>query len=344
MQPTRVLMIHGMGHMGNPPENWSKDLRQNLAVKLNVSASDCKTIFIYNDKNTEHKKAPVRKYDENTILQICTYAGTNGQTLQFYELTWSMLTEDIKEKVLGYDRKYASDRAKKNKDVKEKVINKGLSDAILYVANYRFALQYPIEQAICMVAYRFQEGMPCRFTEVRGQVDNLFIITHSLGSFMLYDTLKAKYARNAGNDGDPERTAVFDNIKKRTKTIYMLANQLPLLCLAFFSNAHRECEEPGTARVESNESQSAPQIHVIAISDPNDLLSYPLTDWQLGFLDLKVQVGPPTNVLVDLAGFSWTNILGWADSFSAHNGFYDDDRVVDVIACGIKKNQVAKCR
>lgn len=69
-------------------------------------------------------------------------------------------------------------------------------------------------------------------------------------------------------------------------------------------------------------------IQVVAISDPNDPLSYGISPQDLnspGDIDF-------VNVEIDIA----PEFLGiYADPFVAHEGHIHDDRVIKLIACGV---------
>jgi hypothetical protein len=80
----------------------------------------------------------------------------------------------------------------------------------------------------------------------------------------------------------------------------------------------------------------APKTHVVAISDHNDLLSYPLRDWQL---DLVRAPGEVTNIFVQL-----TRPIGWvANPKKAHMGHDRNDEVIKIVACGTKDEKPQAC-
>ena len=159
-------------------------------------------------------------------------------------------------------------------------MNWSLSDAVLYTGKYKEHMQYPIMRAVEIVT---GDGL--------GANDELAVITHSLGSRMTFDTLD-----NMVN-GTPilgetnyDKTAAPELIR-RTTSIFMCANQLPLLALADAEKpvAHpprlvhlglrrflRKHADIRARHVKLANEPAEPPLRVVAFSDPNDLLSYPL--------------------------------------------------------------------
>lgn len=99
----------------------------------------------------------------------------------------------------------------------------------------------------------------------------LAVITDSLGSKVLFDALDDQVDKGAGT----ARSAGI-RTRQRIGLVFMRANQLPLLALA---DPERRESDP----LKSLSSERSPvlgaarfQRTVVAFSDPNDLLSYPL--------------------------------------------------------------------
>jgi hypothetical protein len=71
------------------------------------------------------------------------------------------------------------------------------------------------------------------------------------------------------------------------------------------------------------------RLDIVAFSDPNDLLSWPIPEWYLKDSDtLKLQI---TNVTLQNA-FHWFGLLEWPES--AHDDYMSNSTVWDVIKCG----------
>jgi hypothetical protein len=151
-------------------------------------------------------------------------------------------------------------------------MDQALSDAVLYLnPAFRPRMQEPIFDAIQSVARQ------------AGSNDVIVLIASSLGSKMIFDT-----AVNYETDTNVQRFA------ERTTDILMLANQLPLLHLGSGSGVGDPTQTTNTSaakflRLSRQRKQShidkhgrpanshASVIHVVAATDPNDLLSYPLS-------------------------------------------------------------------
>ncbi len=87
-----VLILHGLGvhEVGE-----SVKLQARLLAKLGTMAqSDCKTARIPNDP------ADLPADPSNAILRICEYRNEKGNSIRFYELTWSALTKPVKDRIL----------------------------------------------------------------------------------------------------------------------------------------------------------------------------------------------------------------------------------------------------
>jgi hypothetical protein len=327
--PTEVMLVHGMGiHTEN---EWSIRLRDGLAEKLGLSLRRCV------QQKIQHDDDPPPADETPVNLNICTYQGVN-KTVTFYELTWSMITEPVKRRVLDFDdREYGKERVSINRETKKAVINEGLSDAVLYLTNYRTILQTPFKQAICILLQGIPpQGQKCVLDVAKMETEqgkDLFIITKSLGSAILYDTLREmrNHKSNSNDAVESAEARASSYIIGHTNTVYMLANQIPLLCLGTYSAKSRVCEEKATM----DKAQTI--TNVVAINDPNDLLSYPLKEWQLDFVRLP---GAVTNVHIHLA----TRILGqFANPRTAHSGHEEESDVITMIACGTKHHKLRKC-
>ena len=123
-----------------------------------------------------------------------------------------------------------------------------------------------------------------------------------------------------------------------TNYIYMLANQLPLLQLSEVSNPLSEKRVPiaslseiGQIRMQ-NKPRSRPQttpvaLHLVAFSDPNDLLSYSLDESDVAGSSVVY-----SNVVISVERSA---ILGvFVSPMTAHGGQDKSKRVMERIAFG----------
>ena len=196
--------------------------------------------------------------------------------------------------------------------------------------------------------------------------DNFIAVTHSLGSRIFLDSFSIFDAnvRESDNPFIPLRNA-FSN--KRT-TLIMLANQLPLLQLGLddrgFPANQLDSQLPADRFIPWENDQryaysipgydmsSLPthpnrgslcrsvsdrrfrQMSIITVNDPNDLLSYQLSDdykkryvdWALcpRFTDITIEVVQPANV------FGVT----FADPGGAHGNYWSDPGLADILMRG----------
>jgi hypothetical protein len=272
------------------------------------------------DKDGEHFGAiRISDYTQNGIL-----------TARVYEVTWSPTVDAIKERQFAVDESYDAERVYGDKYLKTYLMNERLADPVLYVGTYRQHMQYPLLRGIESVLKDFAPR------------DELAIFTYSLGSYMTYDTLLAmSEGRPILGDANYSASSVRALIG-HTNYIYMLANQLPLLELSEVRGpAHSEkmpdaVNQLSQVRAEHFrqsrlERQISPiHLHLVAFTDPNDLLSYPLGNTnvmesgsdQIAYSDVMISVAH--SALLDLA----------VNPITAHTGHDKDRRVLDLIAHG----------
>jgi hypothetical protein len=336
---TALLLVHGMG---NPAEGWSGELVAKVTREAGFAPTTERPV------HHEIRRSP------GTFLygtfDSTFYASPAGQRLEVHELTWSPTTQPVKASVLGFDAAAAltRDRVAVNRSLKQQLINDRLSDPVLYVGAYKAEMQYPVQQAICWILKDGSAAGACSFegidpAAIRGtRVD---IVTLSLGSRMVFDTL-------ADLHDSPKPAAAHQalaDLISNLESVYMLANQLPLLELgnvkrapgAIAPMAAEEAVEipQGLERILQLRSQGAsprrPEeaatpapIWLIAFSDPNDLLSYTIPE-------AFARRNPGhrfANVSISVAR---TAILGLlANPLTAHTGHDQVQRIIQLIAHG----------
>lgn len=228
---------------------------------------------------------PHRRLDTNSkvsYLKSEYFHEPSGKKVVAIEITWSELTQWIKTQQLGYDMTRPSEKdsdgledcfyensetedfpASKgpptrvliNRIVKERTLNRNLSDAVLYVGRYGTTIQRGIAEAVCRslggTAHVGSDGKPdgqlCQWPTGSGtplENSRFVFFTHSLGSRALYDTLlglsgdkvnpDALVFTNDGSDSEVARSRFAAcKIISQTSAVYMMANQLSMLGLAF---------------------------------------------------------------------------------------------------------------
>lgn len=341
-----VLVVHGFG---THRPGYSDDLQSRLTEGLHARGG-CK------------RDHPIHGGDHGSI-RVCEYRDAHGERLRVYELVWSPLTEKLKEDYLGVDRR-GRDRLIGDRVLKNELLNDRFADAVLYLGGeFKTAMQNPIRYALCFMlndpltaralempvdpvhacAPFLEEGAVLRLPRDRA----FAIVTQSLGSTMVWETLVQMHEDGQAGPNVPFR-AIAEEILGRTRMVFMLANQLPLLRLGSVdrplppgtmteSTRARPSAFPpklkgvvGQARTKAEEPKP---IQVVAITDPNDLLGYAIPHHLVEDARPYLAV---TNVSVSIAkrGFLFV------DPLKAHTGHLDDTDVLTMVVCG----EPARCR
>jgi hypothetical protein len=338
----KVLYVHGIGT--HPPGHGTA-LRDNLAkaLGLDIRAPRPKRIVI------AHPRFPDQDLGEINVSRLTNEA--HQRDLLFYELTWSPITQPDKE-LIAFDKEqeYVLRRAGVNQAMRA-FVNDVAPDPLAYAGEKREPILVAITQAICWVVSRswselpeLTEGQSCG-TELPGvgsrvTLDDFVLITHSLGSRATLDAMQRLTNLPISEDARLKRIA--DNFKTREIQVFMLSNQLPLL------EAGREGQQvTGQIGAYCGPSPTQPgrffgRTELIAFSDPNDLMSYPVPD---RFADRYVEsrlCPSVTNVTINVVGVSSLLGLGEvANPLSAHIGYDADERVGGLIAKGAGHDAIA---
>lgn len=338
----KVLYVHGIGtHM----PGHGTALRQNLATSLglDIRAPRPKRIVI------AHPDFPGQDLGEINVTRLTDDA--RRRDLLFYELTWSPITQPDKD-LLAFDKEqdYVLRRAAVNQ-VMRTFVNDIAPDPLAYAGEKREPILNSVNQSICWMVSRSWSELP-DLTEntwcgpgfpgfgERVAMDDFVFITHSLGSRATLDALQRLIQISATAGPGMERVA--DEFAQRDIQVFMLSNQLPLL------EAGREGQQVvgQTAAYCGPKATKAGRFfnktQIIAFSDPNDLMSYPVPD-QFADKYIESRLCPSiTNVTINVA--SVNSLLGLGDvanPLSAHSGYGPDERVGALIARGAGNPNVA---
>lgn len=250
----RMLFVHGMCTTNEKDwigDGWDVAMKDFLGAEFRSISSLIDTVQPY--------QIVRRDYDL-----------PGGRTILASFVIWSGATADDKKK-LWYDRLESEEggtfqlkRAALNNRLKRELVNDCLSDAVIYAGYRSQELRDGLKEAFCRGIVGCIPGEP------------LIIVTESLGSKMTMDALRELKA--VGRTG----------LLRSSNQLFMMANQLPLLGLAFRpsltadTNGDQELAEfkrlwnqartpdgPGPVRGDD-------PPYVVAFTDPNDLLSYRL--------------------------------------------------------------------
>jgi len=344
---TKILMVHGVG---DRLPGYSTELMEKLSnqLKLTAKSSSFKDIQLMSFSDPEKKLGNLRV----TRLQN----ENKSKELWFYELTWSEITRDQKS-ILAFDNsgEFSFRRATVNNMLKT-FTNDTAPDPIIYLGESRELILRSFAQAFCWMGKDSWDDIPgngrhgCDFTNTINEnfnYDEIVFISHSLGSRIVIDGL----TRIVSMLERPNQKSILHTIDKTKREalqkkhvhIFLMSNQLPLLQLGrelpeITGQKTNYCMPNGS----NYTSRLFAKTSIVAISDPNDLLSYAIPqDFTEKFLDSRLCINV-TNVNINVASvFEAFGMGKIANPIEAHVGYSRDDRVVALIAEGIGNGHTA---
>lgn len=342
-RPLKILVVHGAGTHN---EQYADILLQKISDRVGLQRQRCRV-----------ELNPIRHPDPKGVnygsVNRCDYHGRQGQRVSFYILTWSPLTTVIKGKYLGYDwmdKQLTDDRLSVNAELKEHLIDKRLSDLVLYVGRFREQMQYSVQQAICLMMqeHEVQDNVCTLPKSFLGETDieQFMVIASDLGSTMVFQTVEALHKQTheltpAAMKDQFARAA--EKFAADTTTIFMLANPLPLLRLGDLqapvaSELHPSVETFIMLRHEERRRRQAPireSLQVVVFNDPNDPLSFPIPE---SFVDELPQALQDkvlfTNVMLTTADVGMFKHL--ADPVAAHTSYAINPVIIKLMSCGTR--------
>jgi hypothetical protein len=344
---TKVLMVHGVG---DRLPGYSTEFLEKLAgeLKLTAKSSYFKDIQLMSFSDPEKKLGNLR------VIRLQNE--NNSKELWFYELTWSEITRDQKA-LLAFDNSgaYSFRRAEVN-DMLKKFSNDTGPDPLIYLGESRELILRSFAQAFCWMAKDSWDEIPkdgrhgCDFTNGFSDSlnqDEFVFISHSLGSRITIDGI-TRIISTLESPGKKSTLHTIDKAKrealqKKHVQIFMLSNQLPMLQLGReLPEATAQKADYCDAKGSKYKSRLFGETSIVAISDPNDLLSYAIpNDFNEKYLDSRLCIDV-TNVNINLAKvFNAFGMGKMANPMEAHVGYTKDDRVVALIAGGIGNKHTA---
>lgn len=251
-----------------------------------------------------------------------------GGTVRFHALVWSPLTAGLKHR-LDFDMTSAPTdctgageckprRARLNGYVKDNLLNDCLSDAVIYEGASHVAIRDAMVETLAHV------------------IDNdpdseapLVVVAESLGSKMLFDALSAML-----ESWEPQTRALGQQAARRLGLLFMAGNQLPILGLAEQSAGQRAIPVQDALqhfldlrrRQPNRRTEALQRLAVVALTDPNDLLSYRLLPARYAAPDVAV-----ADVLVS-NDKTWLGLI--ENPMTAHLDYLANPDVGTLIACG----------
>jgi hypothetical protein len=374
-RPLRILTVHGMG---TTDPGQFEGFIASLASRLRLVQISPPRGVATNPDCPDTSAAPTTLVRPDPIFvgipgvprcmsaQLYTYAfasaadGSQKPVLIVSFLLWAPLTKTIEKTAL--DESSAPPR-QEFADLAKYFIDYYLGDVILYGGTYRVNVMRPsIQKALCLITQEAPTdgSKPCTPGPYN---DPTIIITHSLGGYMMIDSMGEELRRENCGKG-PRRTAsgkILDN----TDYIFMMANQVALLDLttlrnypsqpegAPLENAHAkrfvECWKPRqlspAALPQPADRTPPPEAlegkQVVAFSDPNDILTWEVDKKNLGFPRPEWPHVKLTNVYLQNGEFSIPGLF--SEPTTAHNGYLNNQTVLELIVCGMSKGAVTAC-
>lgn len=347
-QITKVLMVHGISsHLPGYSSRFQKKLYENL--DLTTTEPTVKTIQL-DDSDIQWNENEPRTLGQ---LRVTRHADATGmRQLLFYELTWSDITDPQKQ-ALATDsaNNEGLARAGLNASLKS-FMNATVPDLLIYNGNGYDRITSSVRESVCWMLADSWDDLPAngrhecekwsRSTFSTLKQDDHFFVTHSLGSRITIDTIQNFSNLEKQTTKNSHLDEVFKTVRDKEFTVFMMANQLPLLQMG---RSAPEISAETDAYCQTNGQKSAERVmrkmNIIAFSDPNDILSYPVPlDFTTNSIDSRI-CPAVTNVSLNIAAQkSLFDAASFANPLTAHSGYMEDDRVIDLIANGISKKKI----
>ncbi len=353
----KVMMVHGVG---THTPGYATRIRENLAKSMGLN------VFSRRDKNIVLIDPDDKKTEIGNLRVTRMQNETGTKDLIFYELSWSINTSTQK-RILDYDTSglYEHKRAAFNHTMK-KFLDDVIPDPEIYVTDKNNHILNATKQSTCWMLSRSWEQLEpnkkqictvSSYNQIKDLTrDNIIFITHSLGSKILMDSLTDIVNTVAALDEQEQIKQradvrlILEELQNKEMTVFMLANQLPLLQIAgpqpqVTGQIPSYCSKKG----KNYKSRVFKRINIVAFSDPNDLLSYGLPQ---EFVDNHIdsRMCPEvTNVNINIAEEISVFGAGVVNPVTAHTEYDNDDRVIEMIANGtqnLKDNEILsqRCR
>lgn len=329
----KILMIHGVGthHPG-----YSDKLQQNLAnnIGMNVISRQSKNIKLLDP--SDHQ-TPIGN------LRITFWQNEEAsKNMLFYELTWSEITTPDKQ-IIAFDttEQYSEFRVPFNNMMKE-FLDNVLPDPLVYVTDPHNLILNSSKQSICWMLTTDWNNIPNGQAKVCNigiakqakqlASQNTMFITHSLGSKILMDSITDIAEQIADSPVPPaDRQA----LRQKKITVFMLANQLPILQISHPQpKIHNQINAYCTPQGSKYQNRIFRGLNIVAFSDPNDILSYAIPqEFTDKYIDSRI-CPFVTNVSVNVAPEISAFGVGIVNPVSAHIDYDSSPKVINLITRG----------
>jgi hypothetical protein len=323
-QPLHVIMVHGMGYC--PPIDQQeakcdlygtpfKDVTNTILKALGNAPIELEPELILHEQVRQFSSAIKLESGHEIIFHGINYAGYLAFEDGIPYSSEDGLGEATDKQLLwDNDQPLVAHSPSINRNLKNRLVSWGLADAA--------TLMNPLKRSYIITGVTTALKNIYESYKDSGQTPRVVFITWSLGSKVLFDSLVEFYGLSTGDADDT--IDLLDN----TQTIYMMANQLPLLELA----------TEGTELDLKFNLEKLPlpdKLYFVAFSDPGDLLTYrihPTINSYLGSEQALYAIDIATN---NAGSFFWL----FKDPAKAHSGHMANDAVVELLVEGLKRSK-----
>ena len=338
----KVMMVHGIGSH-HPGYSGRTTANLTAALGLDVHAPQVKSINIPSavDPAISLGTLTLQRFSDNAL----------ERELLVYELTWSRISDPARAN-LRFDTSqvHSRNRARLNQ-LGKGFVNDVLVDPLVYVGVGHDQILSSVRQGLCWVYSTDWDGFPtqpetCGETDPRlgsrVEQDQFFFVTHSLGSKILLEALESTaQGLTAQQDTNPLAIPFRTALQNHTPTVFMMANQLPLLQAGFApppvnGQLDAYCRPAGG----HFDQRIVEQTKIVAFSDPNDLLSYPIPE-EFVRSGIDSRLCPQVvNVSLNIAQVSTLfSGDGFANPLTAHSEYNNDERVISLMTGGLGQDE-----
>ncbi len=292
---TQIMTIHGMR---SKKPNHNDDMIFELAEELGFYLTPI------NEKVTYVGHPEV--YGDSSSIRSITFQNQNGQELIFHTIYWSPMTTVLKDWLKERSNLQASTRV--TQLLKREIIADGLGDVAVAINGQNSMFQeVALEAMLAVDDAGYQQG--------KSSLN--FLLSGSLGSWLMYDFIKDYYVSSAPKPHESVVYRVFDDMPEW----YLFTNQINLIGFTQIGSDFISPEDYEDNILFKKRARDGAEFktQMIGFNDPNDILSYKLPS---NMDDQKILT---TNVYLNSTGGLTLNM----DNVVQYAKWIDDILLVD---------------